>query len=90
MSSDTERVFDPATPVPISLPLHEALALILLYDQAPNTDRILDENGVVYTYSAAAAIARVLDGMGKACDHEEWRDNAAGLRALLDQVQARP
>jgi hypothetical protein len=81
--------YDPKTPVPITFPLHEALGLLLLYEQTLDSKRVVyDCRGVNYTLSAHYSIARLLEAMGRACDVGDWRLEAAGLRATLDQLAA--
>ena len=82
--------FDPKTPVEMAFPLHEVIGLLLFYEAAFSQDLLLiSADGTNYTLSLHYSIARLLESMGAQCGVEEWRMEAAALRAVIDQLDAR-
>ena len=85
-----EGYYDPKTPVGVTFPLHEAMGLLLFYEAKMDAEVLLvSADGINYTLSAHYSIARMLEAMGATCGVDDWRMEAAGLRAAIDQVAAR-
>lgn len=81
-----EELYHPKTPVPLELELHEAVALLIV--AGAHEGKVLSDEGVDYSLSCFDAAQRLLRAMGKATGCDAWLDQAAELRAVLDQVEA--
>lgn len=79
--------FDPNTPVPISLRLHEAIALAVLYERAPE-DLDLWDDGVWWGQSVDLAMLRLAEATSRAVGSKEGLLRAGAMRAKLDQVRS--
>lgn len=75
---------------PISLPLHEAVGLCMLYAQADSQllESLRDSTGVFYGFSAARGALRLADQIAKLFADDDARDRLAVKRAMLDQLEA--
>jgi len=73
---------------PITLPLHEAIALMLLFEKA-DTELVqsLHAGNVYYGFSAAKLYLRVRREVARLFGDEESEDKIAAEVAMLDQVQ---
>ncbi len=73
---------------PISLPLHEALGLILLFQEAaPELIQSLQLDDVFYGFSAAQGYLRLRRSISELFGDEEGIDAIAVESAMLDQEQ---
>ncbi len=73
---------------PISFPLHEAVALCLLFQEAPpELVQSLKLEDVTYAFSAAEAYLRLRKAVAELFGDKEGVDLIAVERAGLDQVQ---
>src|ERR1051325_5839749 len=74
---------------PISLPLHEALGLCMLFRAAdPDLVQSLEANGINFALSAARGFLRLRRAIAELYEDEETIDLIALETAQLDQVQA--
>ena len=72
---------------PISLPLHEALGLCLLFQAAPPLlVQSLEAGGASYGLSAAYGYCRLREAIARLYDDEDSLTQVAAERAQLDQV----
>ena len=74
---------------PISLPLHEAIGLCLLFQAAtPEQVQGLRADDVTYAFSAAYGYLRIREAIATLFSDQESLTNIAADRAQLDQAQA--
>lgn len=78
-------LLDPKTPVPVVLELHEALALAMLYENAPDDVNLMDGD-VWYGESLDLAMLRIGEGLAHlSSDEKELRLIAGAIRAAMEQ-----
>lgn len=86
---DEADAFDPQTPVTISLRLHEAIGLAVLYERCPD-DLDLWDDGVWWGQSVDLAMLRLAEAISEAVGSKEGLLRAGALRAHLDQMGVEP
>jgi hypothetical protein len=82
-----DNTYDPASPLPLTFELHEALALAVLYEAAPaSIDLMVDD--VWWGESVDLAMLRIGEALAKFTGHKEMLLRGGAIRAHLDQHRA--
>lgn len=84
---DGAKGFDPNTIVPVSLRLHEAIGLAVLYERAPDDLDLTDDHGVWFGGSVDLAMLRIAEAVSKVAGDKNGLLRAGALRAALDQIE---
>lgn len=79
--------YDPKTRVPITFELHEALAVAVLYDEAPD-DLELVHDEVWYGESLDSALLKIAASLARVLGDKELLLRSGAIRAMFDQEQA--
>lgn len=80
-----DRNIDPQTPVTISLRLHEAIGLSVLYERCPPDVDLLDEHGLWWGESVDLAMLRLAEAIATVTGNKEGLLAAGAVRAWFDQ-----
>ena len=81
------ELFDPKTRVELALELHEALAIAVLYDEAPD-DLEMENDGIWYGESLDSALLKIAGALARILGDKELLLRSGAIRAQFDQEQA--
>lgn len=84
-----DALIDAEQVVPISLRLHELIAIAVLYERCPDNVDLWDD-GVWWGQSVDLAMLRIAEAISRAVGSKEGLLRAGALRAHFDQQGLRP
>lgn len=81
----SEAGHDASLPVPVVFPLHEAIALGLLFLNAPDDTSLVDEEGTDFGASCDYGALRLAEAVARATGRKEALLHFGALRARMAQ-----